>query len=126
MESDALSTVSSLRNEVETFVAEREWAQFHSPKNLSIAIAIEAAELMELFLWSSSEESDRALADQATRLQVQEEIADVAIFLLGFCNRSGIDLSSAIRAKLKANAVKYPVNLARGTSAKYNSLRRNE
>jgi NTP pyrophosphatase (non-canonical NTP hydrolase) len=101
----------------------RDWAQFHTPKNLAAAIAIEAAELQERFLWKTDAEVDRELADAAKLAGVAEEIADVVMFAMLLGDRLGIDLAEAISAKLAANEQKYPVQLARGNARKYTELR---
>jgi NTP pyrophosphatase (non-canonical NTP hydrolase) len=114
MASDESTTIAELREIVRDFVAERDWQQFHAPKNLSMALAIEAAELMEHFQWLSVEAS-RALADDRDRLSaVQEEIADVLCYTLALANELGIDLSDALRAKMVRNAEKYPIDQIRG------------
>jgi NTP pyrophosphatase (non-canonical NTP hydrolase) len=96
------------------FVAERDWGQFHSPKNLAMGLAVEAAELMEHFLWIDNAESF-AVARDPNRLQaIGEEMADVACYLLALANVLDLDLSSAIVDKLAKNAVKYPVERYRG------------
>jgi len=97
-------------------------AQFHKPKDLAAAIAIEAAELQERFLWKTDAEVDRDLADAARKAGVAEEIADVVMFAMLLSDRLGIDLAEAIAAKLAANAKKYPVKLARGSARKYTEL----
>lgn len=101
----------------------RDWAQFHTPKNLAAALAIEAAELQERFLWKTDTEVDRHLGDTATKAGVAEEIADVVMFAMLMSDRLGIDLAKAIAAKLAANERKYPVKLARGNARKYTELR---
>ena len=101
----------------------RDWAQFHTPKNLAAAIAIEAAELQERFLWKTDAEVSRDLADAAKKAGVAEEIADVVMFAMLLGDRLGIDLAEAISAKLAANEQKYPVQLARGNARKYTELR---
>jgi NTP pyrophosphatase (non-canonical NTP hydrolase) len=114
MASDESTTIAELREIVRDFVAERDWQQFHAPKNLSMALAIEAAELMEHFQWLSVEAS-RALADDRDRLSaVQEEVADVLCYTLALANELGIDLSDALRAKMVRNAEKYPIDQIRG------------
>ena len=120
--SDANTTLAQLRERVLDFARAREWEQFHSPKNLSMALAAEAGELMEHFLWSESKDSAAALADARKRAAIEDEIADVVIYALEFANISGIDLAQAIDAKLAKNAAKYPVEKARGRSAKYTEL----
>ena len=104
------------------FRDERDWSQFHTPKNLAAATAIEAAELQERFLWKTDAEVDQNLADAAKRAGVADEIADVVMFAMLLADRLGIDLAEAITAKLAANEQKYPVNLARGNARKYTEL----
>lgn len=119
---DETATVGALRERVLAFAREREWEQFHSPKNLSMALAAEAGELMEHFLWSESRDSGAVLADPKKRGKIEDELADVVIYALEFANIGGIDLAKAIEAKLAQNAAKYPVAKARGNSTKYTEL----
>ena len=112
---DLVAAVCRLRDE-------RDWAQFHTPKNLAAATAIEAAELQERFLWKTDAEVERDLADAAKRAGVADEIADVVMFAMLLADRLGIDLAEAITAKLAANERKYPVELARGNARKYTEL----
>ena len=111
---DDQTTVADLRAQVGAFVAERDWAQFHSPKNLSMAIAIEAAELMEHFQWLTVEESRDLVEEEAVCGQVADELADVLIYGLSLANVLDIDLSEAIGSKLARNACKYPADEYRG------------
>jgi len=120
--SDARTTVSELKSSVLAFVRARDWEQFHSPKNLSMALAAEAGELMEHFLWSTPDEAAALARDPAKRERIAEELADVVIYALEFANMTGIDVSSAIEAKLASNARRYPVEKARGRSDKYTEL----
>lgn len=114
MGDDSHTSVQKLRDWVAQFVAERDWQQFHSPKNLSMGLAIEAAELMEHFQWISLEESWQ-MVTQADRLHaVAEELADVLCYALAMANVLQIDLTSAVRQKLQKNAQKYPVAQYRG------------
>jgi NTP pyrophosphatase (non-canonical NTP hydrolase) len=119
---DSTTTISVLRERVLAFVREREWEQFHAPKNLSMALAAEAAELMEHFLWSTPEESRTVAADPAKRAKIAEELADVVIYALEFANATGLDVAASIESKIAANARKYPVEKSRGRSAKYTEL----
>jgi NTP pyrophosphatase (non-canonical NTP hydrolase) len=112
--SDAETTVAELRRLVADFVAERDWSQFHSPKNVSMALAIEAAELMEHFQWLTTEASRRLADDPQKLAEVGEELADVVGYSFALANELGIDLSSAIRAKMVKNAQKYPADQYRG------------
>jgi NTP pyrophosphatase (non-canonical NTP hydrolase) len=112
--SDAITTLAELRDAMRRFVAEREWEPFLSPKNLVMGLAVEAAELMEHFLWIDNEASRAAGQDPVRRAKVADELADVACYLLALCNTLQIDLSEAVRAKLAKNAIKYPVEKYRG------------
>jgi NTP pyrophosphatase (non-canonical NTP hydrolase) len=111
---DRTTTVADLRQLWARFVAEREWEQYHSPKNLAMALAVEAAELMEHFLWIDNEPSRALLADPKTREQVADELADVTGVVLALCNSLGIDLSEAIEHKMAKNVHKYPADKVRG------------
>lgn len=112
--SDSDTTVAQLRQLVEQFVHERDWHQFHTPKNLSMSLAIEAAELMEHFQWLTPEQS-RALADEPEQLSaVGEELADVLCYCLAMANELGLDVASIMAAKMVKNAQKYPVQRYRG------------
>jgi NTP pyrophosphatase (non-canonical NTP hydrolase) len=117
------ASLAALIEAVCRFRDDRDWAQFHTPKNLAAAIAIEAAELQERFLWKTDAEVDHDLGDPAKRSAVADEIADVVMFAILLADRLGIDLAEAITTKLAANAEKYPVSLARGTARKYTELR---
>ncbi len=119
---DATTTVAELRERVLAFAREREWEQFHSPKNLSMALAAEAGELMEHFLWTESKASNDVARDTRKRPRIEDEIADVVIYALEFANIAGIDLAAAIERKLAANAKKYPVEKSRGRADKYTEL----
>lgn len=112
--SDDHTTLSQVRQWVAQFVQERDWRQFHAPKNLSMALAIEAAELMEHFQWLDVEAS-REVRNDPTRLEaIREEMADVLCYLVALANELEVDLSDAVREKLVKNAEKYPVELCRG------------
>lgn len=114
MPSDNDTSVATLRQEIADFIHERDWEQFHDPKNLSIAIATEAAELMEHFRWIKNEASRDLLNDPAARSAIAEELADVMAFLLSFANSTGIDITTALRAKMTKNATKYPPDQYKG------------
>lgn len=119
---DENTTLGALKTEVLAFARAREWEQFHSPKNLSMAIAAEAAELMEPLLWATPEESRAIVRRPEKRGPLQDELADIVIYCLQFANQADIDLASAIAAKMARNAEKYPVEKARGRSDKYTEL----
>lgn len=111
---DEVVTVSELKSQVEQFVAERDWAQFHSPKNLAMAIGVEAGELMDLFRWHSESESIRDMKNEKCRKAATEELADVVICALSFANRTGIDIAQAVKNKVIKNAKKYPLHTYKG------------
>ena len=111
---DADTTVSALRQAVAAFVDARDWQPFHSPKNLSMSIAIEAAELMERFQWLTTEEAQAAAREPAERASVADELADVVIYCLSLSNALDLDVSSAVLAKLQANEHRYPAHEFRG------------
>jgi NTP pyrophosphatase (non-canonical NTP hydrolase) len=111
---DDETTIADLRRVVEQFVAEREWQPFHTPKNLAMALAIEAAELMEHFQWIDNRESLALADDPERRAAIAEELADVASYVLAMATAMNIDLAQAVREKMVKNAVKYPAAEFRG------------
>lgn len=119
---DSNTTLADLKTRVLAFVRERDWEQFHSPKNLSMALAAEAGELMEHFLWATPEQSKAIAADAAKRQKIADELADVVVYALEFANATGLDVAASIEAKMIANGKKYPVEKAKGRSEKYNEL----
>ena len=106
---DQTTTVDELRSQVAEFVAARQWEPFHTPKNLSMSLAIEAAELMEHFQWISGEAADQVLQQPENLQAVGEELADVICYALALANRLQIDVSTTLAAKMQKNASKYPV-----------------
>lgn len=112
--SDENATVADLRELVRRFVDERDWSQFHPPKNLSMSLAIEAAELMEHFQWITPDESRRTGEDKEKLQAVCEELADVVCYALAIANELEIDLSSSLVDKMKKNEAKYPASEFRG------------
>ena len=114
MPDDKDTTVDTLRREMAAFIHERDWEQFHDPKNLSMAIATEAAELMEHFRWATNEAARDMVRDEAARHAVAEELADILAFALCFANAADIDISSTLRAKMAKNARKYPKDEFKG------------
>ena len=115
-----MDNLNLLRDQLRAFAAERDWDQFHSPKNLSAALAVEAAELLEIFQWLTEEQSRQLPAD--TLDSVKEEVADVLLYLIRISDKLGIDPIAAAQDKLILNAKKYPVAESRGTSKKYDKL----
>jgi NTP pyrophosphatase (non-canonical NTP hydrolase) len=114
MPDDQTTTVAALREEIARFIRERNWEQFHDPKNLSIAIATEAAELMEHFRWIKNDPSRDLVKDPRVKSEVAEELADVLAFALSFANAADIDITTTLRAKMAKNAEKYPVDQYHG------------
>ena len=102
---------------IRDFDAERDWDQFHSPKNLAMALSVEVAELVEIFQWMSERESAQLSEDRRTKLT--EEIGDVMIYLANLSDKFGIDPITAAKGKLKLNEAKYPSHIARGSARKY-------
>jgi len=111
---DQATTIADLKDRVRAFVAERSWERFHTPKKLVMGLAIEAAELMEPFLWLEAEASRRIDSDPQGLSAVADEMADVACYLLSLALALNIDLSQAILSKIDKNAIKYPADQYRG------------
>jgi dCTP diphosphatase len=108
--------IKQVQAQIAAFVAEREWDKFHNPKNLSMALAGEAGELLEHFQWLTEAESAALAADK--KRAVGHEIADIVVYALRLCDKLGIDLEAAIQEKMKLNAAKYPPELNKGTIRK--------
>ena len=115
-----MNDLISLRDELRRFAKERNWDQFHSPKNLASALSVEAAELLEPFQWLTEDQS-RLLSPQQAEA-VRKELADVLIYLVRLADKLDVDLLAAAREKVAENANKYPVDKARGSSKKYTDL----
>jgi len=107
----------ALRDELRRFAADRDWDQFHSPKNLASALSVEAAELLEPFQWLTEEQSRHLTAEQSEA--VREEMADVLLYLIRLADKLDIDLVAAASDKIVRNAARYPIETARGSSKKY-------
>ena len=110
-----------LVRKIRKFVDERDWEQFHSPKNLSMALVVEASELVEIFQWLSEEQSLNLDPDQKQR--VEEEVADVMNYLIRICDRLDIDLVKATNRKIQINSEKYPAEQVRGSALKYSEFK---
>ena len=108
--------LSELAQELRTFARERDWEKFHSPKNLSMALSVEVAELVEHFQWLTEEQS-KSLDDDVLS-EISEEIADIQIYLARLADQLGIDIEDAVAKKLKINAKKYPIAKAHGSAMK--------
>ncbi len=111
------SGVERLKRQLADFVQERDWKQFHSPKNLSMALSVEAAELLEIFQWLTEQQS--AELDEQAQSRAADELADILLYSLLLSDRLGIDLIAAAHSKLQDNARKYPAEQVRGSARKY-------
>ncbi|MCX6304404.1 MAG: nucleotide pyrophosphohydrolase [Bacteroidetes bacterium] len=112
-----MNEITKIIQELIKFRDDRDWAQFHDSKNLATALSIEAAELNELFLWKTVEESEKV-----NKARLSEELADVLIYSLLLAHKRGLNIKDIIRDKVRANAIKYPVDKAKGSMKKYNEL----
>ena len=109
---------ASLVEELRVFVAERDWGQFHDPKNLAMLLASEAGELLAEYRWVASDKADALSREPEARQRITDEIGDVGIALLLLCDRTGIDLQAAMREKLARNRTRYPVEQSKGRAAR--------
>jgi NTP pyrophosphatase (non-canonical NTP hydrolase) len=114
--------IIAIQSLLTTFAKERDWEQFHSPKNLSMALAAEVGELLEVFMWSTEETTQQTSQNPQMQTRVREELADIFIYLLRIADICQIDLETAVKQKIEQNALKYPVHLAKGNSRKYDDL----
>ena len=105
---------------VSTFIKERDWDQFHSVKNLSMALSVEASELVEIFQWVKEEDSNKVSSDEKLKARVSEELADIFVYMFRIAQKADVDLEEAVIAKIKKNSEKYPVEKAKGSAKKYN------
>lgn len=110
-------TFEDAANQFRQFRDERDWRQFHNPKDVALSISLEAAELLELFQWSGA-----AVDVPARREQMAQELADILIYCVAFADATGIDIPAAMESKLALNARKYPADKARGSAKKYDEL----
>ena len=119
---DKISTIQELKEKVQAFCEERDWDQFHNPKELAIGISTEANELLQIFRFKS-EEDMKLLMESDKRQKVEEELADVLYFVLRFAQMNDIDLTSAVEKKIEKNNVKYPADKVKGCNKKYDEYR---
>jgi dCTP diphosphatase len=110
-------TLQEITEKIRRFRDERNWAQFHNPKDMAIAISLEASELLEHFLWQKPDEIDERIAER--RSEIESEIADIAIYLTELADNLGIDLLMAMEEKIRINGEKYPAQIVKGSSKKY-------
>ena len=112
--------MNNLTKQIRTFAKKRDWQQFHSPKNLAMALSVEASEIVEIFQWLTQEQS-RSL-NKSQKSHLEEEIGDVMIYLTNLADKFNLDPLEAAKKKMKLNAKKYPVDKARGLAKKYTEL----
>lgn len=107
---------------VDKFIVDRDWDQFHSIKNLSMALSVEASELLEIFQWLKEEDSNKVSTDDTLKAKVEDEISDIFIYLMRIAIKSGIDIEKSVLTKIQKNSDKYPVDKSRGNATKYTEL----
>lgn len=117
-----MGDLDELRDLVRGFVEERDWEQFHNAKDLATAISVEASELQEVFLWKAQDEAHDLMGDPSVRHEVEEEMADILIYLLSMASTYDVDLAEAVRSKVASNSEKYPAELVKGKAIKYDRL----
>lgn len=115
---DKTTKISRLKSLVGKFVRERDWEKFHSPKNLAMSISVEAAELMEIFQWLDTKEAALLLKKPKKAEHIKEELADILIYLISFCNLNKIDLAAIVADKLRKNKARFPAKQVRGAFLK--------
>ncbi|MDD3905785.1 MAG: nucleotide pyrophosphohydrolase [Candidatus Omnitrophica bacterium] len=115
-----MSEIKEITGKIIQFRDERDWMQFHDPKNMAVSIILEASELLEHFQWKTKEEVEKYVMQNKS--EIKDEIADIALYLFELADNLGISLNSAMEEKLKKNATKYPVEKAKGKHTKYNKL----
>lgn len=113
---------TKLKTAAEKFASDRDWDQFHSVKNLSMALSVECSELLEIFQWMSEEDSNNVKNNPEKLEKVEDEVADIFVYLMRLSGKLNIDLEKAVICKMKKNESKYPVELSRGNSKKYNEF----
>jgi NTP pyrophosphatase (non-canonical NTP hydrolase) len=113
-----MQSLNRIKTRLRAFTAARDWDQFHSPKNLAMALIVEAAELVEHFQWLTEEQSQTLPPDKLA--EVEQEVADIQIYLIRLADKLGIDMEQAVNAKIKLNEKKYPAEKVRGSAEKYN------
>lgn len=120
---DRKTSIYQLRQLIQDFVDERDWRKYHNPKDLAISIAIEAAELMELFQWVSERKVEKVLEDAKRFTRLEEELADIIILCFNLANVLDVDVAKAVTKKVEKNRAKYPVDLVKGNYKKYTQLK---
>jgi NTP pyrophosphatase (non-canonical NTP hydrolase) len=117
-----MQSIENLQAKLRQFSTDRDWEKFHTPKNLAVALSVESSELLEIYQWLNDEEAKAIMLDEKKRISVEEEVADILIYLLRFCDVNKIDPLQAIEDKVSKNAKKYPIEKSRGIATKYTEL----
>lgn len=112
--------IEKLKNKIATFAKERDWEQFHNPKNLCMALSVEAAELMEIFQWLTPEQANNIHNDEKKCTMARDELADIMLYTIRMAHILEIDIPSAIESKIIKNGEKYPISKSKGNAKKYN------
>ncbi len=112
--------IKKLKQTIEEFANEREWKQFHNPKNLAMALSVEASELVEIFQWLNFDEASKVAFDPEKKIRVADELSDIIVYAVRMAGILEIDLPKSIESKIAKNRAKYPVELAKGSAKKYN------
>ena len=112
--------INKIKNELRKFAEERDWEQFHSPKNLTMALSGEVGELSEIFQWLTEDQSNKEKISDEDLAKAREEVADILLYIIRLSDKLDIDLEQAVLDKLKINKDKYPVELSKGNATKYN------
>ncbi len=120
--SDSETTIRQLKQTVKEYCEERDWDQYHNPKDLAIGAITEAAELLEHFRFKSEKEMDKMLADQKKKGEISDEISDVLMFIIRFAQKYDIDIAESFQRKMDQNTKKYPIDKAKGSNKKYDEL----
>ena len=115
-----MSEIKKITEKIKKFRDERDWMQFHDPKNMAVSIILEASELLEHFQWKTTEEVEQYI--KQNRVEIKDEIADTALYLFELADNLGINLIEAIEEKIKKNEMKYPIEKSKGRHTKYNKL----
>jgi len=115
-----VGSLEQIKTRLREFAAERDWDQFHSPKNLAMALIVEAAELVEHFQWLTEEQSQALPPEKLA--EVEQEIADIQIYLIRIADKLGVDMEKAVNAKIELNEKKYPAEKVRGSAVKYSDF----
>lgn len=110
----ATDDIGRIQQRLRSFAAERDWEQFHTPKNLAMALAAEVGELLELYQWLTPEQADALTSSEDGQAQLEDELADVAIYLLRLADITGVDLAAAVDTKITRNETRFPTNLVQG------------